>query len=179
MSVLVRLRWLDEHDRELDEAHKSRIRLRTLLRVLYSIKADFNEPELIAVIHATTPLLGQIVPYGPIERVTEYLRRNDLTPELCHSIRGFQAELREEMSEGQASIQSLRQTVHMVLWMDEWDPLDPARCWNECIRRDFRQMTGDRRLKWRAFLKHLRGNAPVRMPKGWASEARPHVMESR
>ena len=173
LSVLIRLRWLDEHDRELDEAHKSRMRLRTLLRVLYSLKADFTEPQLIAVVDATTPLLGRVVPYGPIERVTEYLKNHDLTPELCRSIRAFQSGLREEMSESQASMQSLRQTVHMLLWMDEWEPLDPTRCWSECIRRDFREMTGDGRLKWRALLKHLRGNAPVRMPKGWAKEARP------
>ena len=173
LSVLTRLRWLDEHDRELNEAHKSRIRLRMLLRVLYSIKAEFTEPQLRAVLDAATPLLGRIAPYGPVERVTEYLKKNDLTAELGRSLRAFQAALCEEMSESQASMQSLRQTLHMLLWMDEWEPLDPTRCWSECIRRDFRQMSGDCRLKWRAVLKHLRGNAPVRMPKSWANEAQP------
>ena len=173
MSVLARLQWLDQHDRELDQAHKSRMRVRSLLRVLYSLKADFTESELIAIIDATTPLLGRIVPYGPIERVAAYLKNNNLTPGLCQSIRRFQSGLREEMSESQASMQSLRQIIHILLWMDEWEPLDPTRCWSECIRRDFREMSGDRRINWRALLKHLRGNAPVRMPKGWANEARP------
>ena len=147
--------------------------LRGLLRVLYSVKADFTEAELIAVTDATTALLGRVAPYGPVERVTDYLKERDLTPELCRSIRAFQSRLRDEMSESQASMQSLRQTVHMLLWTDEWEPLDPTRYWSECVRRDFREMTGDRRLKWRVLLKHLRGNARVRMPKGWASQARP------
>ena len=34
-------------------------------------------------------------------------------------------------------------------------------------------MTGERRVRWRALLKHLRGNAPVRMPAGWARAAGP------
>src|SRR5690242_980353 len=38
-AVLERLRWLDEHDAELQNAHLARIRLTTLLRVLYTIKA--------------------------------------------------------------------------------------------------------------------------------------------
>jgi len=173
LSVLNRLRWLDEHDRELDDAHRSRSRLRTLLRVLYGVKAEFTEPELIEVIEKTTILLGRISPYGPIDRVSEYLKTNDLTPGLCRAMRDFQAGLREEMADSQASMQSLRQNLHMLLWMDEWDLLDPARCWSECIRRDFREMVGDRRIKWRALLKHLRGNAPGRMPNGWAKDARP------
>lgn len=171
LAVLRRLLWLDQHDTELTTAHLSRIRLTRLLRILYGIKAEFTEPDLIALIDATAPLLSRIAPDGPVERVTEHLKRNDLTPELCRSLRAFQAGLREEMSGSQASMQSLRQTLHMLLWMDEWEPLDPSRCWSECVRRDFREMTGERRVKWRALLKHLRGNAPVRMPKGWARDA--------
>jgi hypothetical protein len=170
-AVLHRLLWLDQHDAELDTAHLSRIRLTKLLRVLYAIKAEFTEPELIALIDATTPLLGRIAPYGPVERVAIYLLKNDLTQELCRALRAFRAGLREEMSESQTRMQSLRQQLHMLLWMDEWELLDPARCWSECVRRDFREMTGERRVKWRALLKHLRGNAPVRMPKGWARDA--------
>ena len=173
LAILRRLWWLTQHDAELDSAHLSRMRLAALLRVLYSVKAQFAEPELIAIFDATTPLLGRIAPYGPAERATEYLKSNDLTPELCRAVRTFQSGLRGEMSESQASMQSLRQTLHMLLWMDEWEPLDPARCWSECVRRDFREMSGNRRVKWRALLKHLRGNAPVRMPKGWAREAEP------
>ena len=172
-AVLQRLRWLDEHDAELENGHKARLRLASLLRVLHGIKAPYSEAELCALLDSTTILLGRIRPYGPVERVMEYLKTNDLTPELCRALRQFQANLREEMSESQAAMQSLRQCLHMLLWMDEWEPLDPARCWSECIRRDFRAMTGERRVQWRALLKHLRGNAPVRMPAGWARDAEP------
>jgi hypothetical protein len=172
-AVLERLAWLDEHDVELENAHLARLRLGTLLRVLYSIKAPYTEPELRALLDWTVPLLGRIAPYGPVECVVEYLKSNDLTPELCGSLRAFQANLREEMSISQASMQSLRQQLHMLLWLDEWEPLDPARCWSECVRRDFRTFSGERRRKWRALMKHLRGNAPVRMPVGWARQAEP------
>jgi hypothetical protein len=123
----------------------------------------------------TTPLLGRIAPYGPVERTVQYLQKNDLTPELCDALRRFQANLREEMSISQASMQSLRQQLHVLLWLDEWEPLNPTRCWSECIRRDLRLFVGERRVKWRALLKHIRGNTPVRMPAGWAREAEPLI----
>src|SRR5207245_3102085 len=44
-AVLERLRWLDEHDAELENAHLARIRLNTLIGVLYSIKAPYTEHE--------------------------------------------------------------------------------------------------------------------------------------
>lgn len=170
-AVLERLAWLDRHDAELENAHLARLRLGTLLRVLHNKKLPYTEPDLRILLDLTTPLLGRIAPYGPVERVVEYLKTNDLTPEVCRSLRNFQANLREEMSISQASMQSLRQQLHMLLWMDEWEQLDPTRCWSDCVRRDFRSMTGDRRVNWRALLKHLRGNAPVRMPAGWARQA--------
>jgi hypothetical protein len=170
-AVLRRMQWLDQHDAELENAHRARLRLVTLLRVLYTIKAPYTEPDLRLLLDLTIPLLGRIAPDGPVERVVEYLKENDLTPELCGALRHFQSSLREEMSGSQASMQSLRQCLHMLLWLDEWEPLDPARCWSECIRRDFRTMNGDRRVPWRALLKHIRGNAPVRMPAGWARPA--------
>jgi hypothetical protein len=171
--VLLRLAWLDQHDAELENAHLSRIRLTTLLRMLYSIKAPCTEPDLRRLLDLTVPLLGRIAPYGPVERVVEYIQTNDLTADLCRSLHNFQANLREEMSVSQASMQSLRQQLHMLLWLDEWEPLNPARCWSECIRRDLRAFDGERRVKWRGLLKHIHGNAPVRMPAGWARQAGP------
>ncbi|MBS1803178.1 MAG: hypothetical protein JST28_07400 [Acidobacteria bacterium] len=173
LAILCRMQWLGQHDADLDTAHLSRIRLVRLLRVLYTIKWPANEPELVSLVDATTPLLDRIAPFGPVERVGDYLRTGDLTPELCHALRTFQTALRDEGSGSQTSLQSLRQTLHMLLWMDEWEPLDPERCWSECVRRDFREMSGERRVKWRVLLKHLRGNAPVRMPKGWVKDATP------
>jgi hypothetical protein len=172
-AVLLRLTWLDHHDAELENAHLARMRLTTLLRVLYKFKAPYTEADLCRLLDLTVPLLGRIAPDGPVECVVEYLKSQDLTPALCTSLRRFQSSLREEMSTGQAAMQSLRQQLHMLLWLDEWEPLDPARCWSECVRRDFRSFSGERQAKWRSLLKHLRGNAPVRMPAGWARQAEP------
>jgi hypothetical protein len=99
----------------------------------------------------------------------EYIQENDLTPELCQSLHNFQANLREVGSV--ASMQSLRQRLHTLLFMDEWEPLNPSKCWSESIRRDFRAMEGERKKHWRRLLKHIRGNAPKRMPPAWAREA--------
>jgi len=173
VAVLRRLTWLDQHDAELETAHLARMRLTTLLRVLYKFKAPYTEADLCRLLDLTIPLLGRIAPYGPVECVVEYLKSNDVTSALCSSLRGFQSSLRQEMSSGQAAMQSLRQQLHMLLWLDEWEPLDPARCWSECVRRDFRGFSGERQRRWRSLLKHLRGNAPVRMPAGWASQAEP------
>jgi hypothetical protein len=170
-AVLRRLRWLDLHDSELDKAHEPRTRLRPLLRGLYKIKVTYTEPQIRTLLDLTVPLLGRIEPYGPVELVGDHLKSNDLTPELCGSLRTFQQSLREEMSINQASMTSLRQQLHMLLWLDEWDPLDPARCWSECVRRDFREFSGERRMKWRALFKHFKGNAPVNMPPAWGREA--------
>src|SRR4051812_13537957 len=172
-AVLGRLTWLDQHDAELENAHLARMWFITLLRVLYKFKAPYTEADLCRLLDLTIPLLGRIAPYGPVECVVEYLKSNDLTLALCSSLRHFQRSLRGEMSSGQAAMQSLRQQLHMLLWLDEWEPLDPAHCWSECVRRDFRGISGERQQRWRALLKHLRGNAPVRMPAGWARQAEP------
>jgi hypothetical protein len=108
-------------------------------------------------------------PSGPVDYVMEYMKDNDLTPELCQSLHNFQANLHEYGSA--ASMQSVRQRLHTLLFMDEWEPLNPEKCWSESIRRDFRAMESDRKAKWRRLLKHIRGNAPKRMPRSWAQEA--------
>ncbi len=168
-AILRRLAWLYQHDAELETAHVSRLRLLQLLRVLYTRKLPCTEPDLRMMLDLTVPLLDAIAPDGPVDYVMEYLKQSDLTPELCASLRNFQASLSDGNS--QASMQSLRQRLHTLLWMDEWDPIDPKRCWSECIRSDFRTMTGERHAKWRRLLKNIRGNLPVRMPASWAKEA--------
>jgi hypothetical protein len=174
-ALLSRLTWLREHDADLKNAHVARLLFVRMLRVLYTRKLPCAEPDLRMMLDLTTPLLDAIAPDGPVDYVTEYLKQNDLTPELCHSLRNLQANLIEVGS--QASMQSLRQRLHMLLWLDEWEPLNPARCWSECVRRDFRAMTGDRRIRWRRLLKHIRGNVPPRMPAGWARVAETHLTE--
>ena len=176
-AVLRRLAWLFDHDAELANAHIARLRLTQLLRVLYTVKLPCTEADLRMMLDLTTPLLGRIAPDGPLAYVAAYLKGEDLTPELCQRLREFASHLREEMSCGQASMQSIRQTLHVVLWLDEWEPLDPARCWSEIVRRDFRAMVGVRRAAWRRLLKQIRGNAPTRMPAGWVRDAEARLNE--
>src|SRR5262249_15923916 len=146
-AVLQRMAWLVAHDAELDTGHVARRRLATLIGSLHEMKAAYDAPALCRLLDLTVPLLGRIAPYAPGERGGEYLKQGDLTPELCAALRGYQANLREEMSINAASILSLRQHLHVLLWLDEWDPMNPAQCWSECVRRDFRAMTGDRRAR--------------------------------
>ena len=170
-AILRRLTWLREHDTELQNAHVDRLRLVRLLRVLYSMKLPCTERDLCALLDLTAPLLVAISPEGPVEYVLAFTRANDLTPALCVSLHNFDAALREEKLGAQASLQSLRQTLHVLLWLDEWERLDPSRCWSECVRRDLRAMTGERQSAWRRLLYHIRGNAPKNMPAGWARDA--------
>ena len=132
-------------------------------------KLKYTEAELRAMLDSMTPMLDHIPPDGPIDHVMEYIKENDLTPELCESLHRFQENLREYGSV--ASMQSLRQRLHTLLFMDEWEPLKPSKCWSESIRRDFRAMEGERKNHWRRLLKHIRGNAPKRMPRSWARAA--------
>ncbi|HKR62058.1 MAG TPA: hypothetical protein VJS64_20385 [Pyrinomonadaceae bacterium] len=168
-AILRRLTWLLVHDHELRNAHVARLMLERLLRVMYTRKLPCNETDLRTMLDLTVPLLERIAPDGPVDCVMEYIRDNDLTPELCRSLHDFQEHLIQQGSV--MTMQSLRQRLHTLLWMDEWEPLNPAKCWSESIRRDFRSMTGDRRQHWRRLLKHIRGNAPQRMPDSWAREA--------
>jgi hypothetical protein len=168
--ILKRYAWLREHDAELPDAHVARLKLVKLLPVLYSVKKlPSTEADLRMMLDLSTPLLNYIPPDGPVDHVMEYIKDNDLTPELCQSLHNFQSNLREYGSV--ASMQSLRQRLHTLLFMDEWEPLKPSKCWSEAIRRDFRAMTGERKEHWRSLLKHIRGNAPKRMPDAWAKEA--------
>jgi len=168
-AVLRRITWLHQHDAELDDGHLSRIKLVKLLRLFYTRKLPCTESDLRMMLDLTAPLFDLIAPDGPVDYVMEYVKENDLTPELCRSLREYQENLVPQGSV--ASMQSLRQRLHTLLWMDEWEPLDVARCWSECIRRDFRAMTGERKKHWRRLLKHIRGNAPQHMPASWAREA--------
>src|SRR5579862_3836884 len=73
-ATLQRITWLDQHDDELQNAHLARMRLTTLLRVLYSIKAPFTDVNLRTLLDLSVPLLGRIAPYGPVELVVDYLK---------------------------------------------------------------------------------------------------------
>ena len=169
-ATLERYTYLRQHDAEISDAHLQRLKLVDLLRTLYTVKKlPCTEAELRMMLDLTVPLFDYIDPDGPIDYVMEYIKDNDLTSELAKSLHNFQANLPQVGSV--ASMQSLRQRLHTLLFMDEWEPLNPAKCWSETIRRDFRAMGGERKIKWRRLLKHIRGNAPQIMPPSWEREA--------
>jgi hypothetical protein len=168
-AILRRLTSLWARDREIGDGHLSRRRLIDLLRLLYRMKLPLGDADLRMMLDLTAPLLDRIGPEGPVEYVMAYLRDGDLTRELAQSLRAFDTHFRRETGTS-ASLQTIRQNLHVLLWLDEWEPLDPARCWSEVVRRDLRTMEGERRVHWRRLLTHIRGNAPVRMPASWASD---------
>src|SRR5215471_10195465 len=173
-AILRRYTWLCDHDREVPDGHVSRRGLIDLLRVFYRMKLPLGEADLRMMLDLTGPLLDRIGPEGPVEYVMGYLQEGELTQPLAASLRAFEGHFRSKAGTG-ASLQTIGQSLHVLLWLDEWAPLEPSRCWSEAIRRDFRAMTGERRAKWRHLLTHIRGNAPVRMPAGWASGAEAHL----
>ena len=174
-AILRRLIWLREHDAELRQGHIARIKLVQLLRVLYTRKFPCTESQLRTMLDLTVPLLNEIAPDGPVDFVMEYIKENDLNPELCKSLHNFQTHLIQVGSV--ASMQSLRQRLYTLLFMDEWEPLNPLKCWSESIRRDFRMMKDERRARWRKLLKHIRGNAPQIVPPSWKNEAERRLAE--
>jgi len=170
IEALRRYTWLREHDAELPDAHIARLKLKRLLLGLHTVKKlPCTEADLRMMLDLTVPLMGSISAEGPLDHVMEYIRTNDLTPELCHSLHEFQTHLTPQCAV--ATEQALRQRLYTLLWMDEWDPLNLSQCWSESIRRDFRAMEGERKAKWRRLLKHIRGNAPKNMPASWMREA--------
>jgi hypothetical protein len=173
-AIYQRIGWIDAHRDELSEPARWQAALARLAKFLYRGKLPFSEPDLRALLqaHRTCHALWF---EGPEERVQEYLESGDLTPELCAELRrfqsAFQAELRQTKYTGQAGLQAAQRHLQMLLWHDEWDDLDLAACWSEIIRRDYRAMTGERRARWKALLRHIGGNAPVKPPKNWIKEA--------
>jgi hypothetical protein len=169
--IMRRYAWLREHDAELPDAHIARTKLAKLLLVLYSVKKlPCTEADLRMMLDLHTPLLRYIFPEGPVEHVMEYIKENDLTPELCQSLHSFQAKL-GKYGTSAASLQTIRQCLFTLLFMDEWDAIEPSKCWSEAIRRDFRAMKGNRKEHWRRLLKHIRGNVHRPLESAWATEA--------
>src|SRR5262249_44779755 len=109
----------------------------------------------------------------PVARVAEYFATRDLTPQLCAAVRARRDRYRDGIGQRYKPIdvQSQLQLLDMLLWHDETDALDPAACWSERVRHDFRAMTGERKTHWRALLRHIRGDAGSKPPKPWMKEA--------
>jgi len=169
-----RIGWIAEHERELSEPRHWQKFLAQLARNLYSPALPFEEADLVTLLVGHRKY-GALWSFGPEELLVAFLETHDLSPELAAELRRFQAELKGVPGgmkyQSQASYQVATQHVHMLLWHDENDPLDPSRCWSDSVRRDFRAMEGARRAHWKSLFRHIKGNAPAKPAKGWLKEA--------
>ena len=170
-AVLRRVAWLHEHNAELEHAHLARLRLRALVRVLYSIKAPVTEAQLRTLLDLTTPLLGRMEPFGPVERAVDDFQDQDLTPAL-----EFPAELSGRFSprafDRQGGPPVAEPAVgHAALVRRMGTAGSGAVLERMCSPRRSRADRGAAREMGRPA-QHIRGNAPTRMPAGWAREAK-------
>jgi hypothetical protein len=109
----------------------------------------------------------------PVGRVAEYFASRELTPDACAALRRRREALKARIGRdyGHVDVQSELQLLDMLLWHDEMEPLELAACWSERVRRDRRAMSGERRQRWQALLRHIRGDAGSKPPKPWIKEA--------
>jgi hypothetical protein len=144
-----------------------RWRLISVLYHLYALQLPFTASEMCRLIdsgHGSAP---------PISRLVEYFRSHDLSPEACAALRrqrdAYTARIGRDYRH--VDVQNDLQLLDMLLWHDEWDEIDPAACWSERVRCDYRAMSGDRRRRWMALLRHIRGDAGSKPAKPWIKEA--------
>ena len=134
---------------------------------LYSPKLPFAAADLVAIVAATGASSALVVRTrrtpGHLRRSPRYPGRN--SPSRCV----LQAELKGDPGskkfQNESSHQVAAQHVHMLLWHDENDALDPSRCWSEAVRGDC-EHDRDRRADWKSLFRHIKGNAPAKPPRG-------------
>src|SRR5579864_1595922 len=164
-AIHARIAWIVSEERSLSEPRRWQEFLAQLARNLYAPNLPFEEADLIRILegHRRYSMLWS---FGPEELVGAFLAMRDLSPALANELRRFQAELKGGSGQGkyqnQASYQSAAQQVHMMLWHDEGDALDPARCWSDLVRGDLRAMPGPRKAAWKTLFRHIKGNAPAK-----------------
>ena len=172
-AIHARIAWIVEHEGELSEPRRWQDFLAQLARNLYAPSLPFEPSDFVLMLdgHRRYQALWS---FGPEELLVAYLDTHDLTLALGAALRRFQAELQGMPGgmkyQSQASYQIAAAHVHMLLWHDEEDPLDPRRCWSDIVRADFRAMSGDRKARWKALLRHIKGNAPAKPAKSWVKE---------
>ena len=166
-AALDRAGWIDEHAGEISNPGEWRTRLGNVLYHLYGLRLPFSSPEMCRLIESGN---GKAPPVG---RVAEYFQDHDLTPQLCIVLRRWREIYKANIGHKyrHVDVQYEMQVLDMLLWHDEGDELDLAACWSERVRRDYRVMEGDRRRRWQALLRHLRGDAGAKPPKPWVKEA--------
>lgn len=170
MTACERVLWIREHADEIAQATEWARRVWTICYHLYSLRLPFTASEMCQLID--TPHAEP-----PVGRVVEYFHEHGLTPQLCAALRKWREVYRSGIGNGyrHVDVQNELQLLDMMLWHDEWDEVVPAACWSERIRRDFRNMRGERQQAWRALLHHIRGDAGSKPPKLWVKQAENHL----
>ncbi|MBV9583264.1 MAG: hypothetical protein JO213_00080 [Alphaproteobacteria bacterium] len=173
-AIHTRIAWIAEHEAELSEPFRWQTFLAQLARNLYSPSLPFEEADLIALLKGHREHRG-LWSFGPEELLVAFIESHDLSPALADELRRYQAGLAggagKMKYQNQSGYQVAVAHIHLLLWHDEHDPLDPARCWSDIARRDLRSMGEAQRAAWKALFRHIKGNAPVRPAKGWITEA--------
>jgi hypothetical protein len=175
-----RIAWIASEERALSEPRRWQEFLAQLVRNVYAPSLPFEEADLIRLLegHRRYSMLWS---FGPEELLGAFLATRDLSPALANELRRFQAELKGGSGQGkyqrEASYQSAVQQVHMMLWRDEGDALDLARCWSDLVRGDLRAMEGARKAAWKALFRHIKGNAPAKPSPSWRKEAEKRLAE--
>src|SRR5215469_5274783 len=144
-AIHARIAWIASEARALSEPGRWQEFLAQLARSLYAPNLPFEEADLIRMVEGHRRYVA-LWSFGAEELVGAFLATHDLSPDLGNELRRFQAELKGGGGQGrylsQASYQSAAQQVHMMLWHDEGDALDPTRCWSDLVRGDLRAMVG-------------------------------------
>jgi hypothetical protein len=173
-AIHARIAWIAEHDSELSEPRRWQDFLAQLARNLYAANLPFAAEDLITMLEGHRKHCA-LWSFGPEEMLVAYLETHDLSSTLAAELRRFYADLKGAPGgmkyQNQAGYQSALQQVHMLLWHDESDPLDPSRCWSDRVRGELRAMSGARQASWKALLRHIKGNSPAKPAKAWLKEA--------
>ena len=166
------LRGLQNTSASLPRSRRWQNFLAQLAGNLYSPSLPLTAEDLIALLEGHRRHLA-LWSFGPEELLVAFVETHGLPAELAAELRRFQAGLTGLPGgmkyQNQAGYQVAVQHVHLLLWHDESDPLDPSR--GEAVRRDLRAMRGARRTNWTALFRHIKGNAPAKPAKSWLKEA--------
>ena len=167
-ALFERLEWLREH-------HPDSQCFGPLRDVAYAIekwKLDPTHGDLLHILDETGKLAGHANTYAPMPHLMAYVAEHGLTRELSAAIREYRRRHDEaKVYVNQVSLQLFNSRMDMLAWRDEWDSIDPNKCWSQRIRSDFRSMAGSDREHWRRFLYSIEGDEGVRPAPKWLEEA--------
>jgi hypothetical protein len=171
-ALLERMSWLADNN----PASQCWSPMRGLAERIEKWTLSLSESDLIDLLERTAEVKGVTAPHTPMPHLLEYVEEHGLTPELSAAIRTFRDRVWEQSyTPNQVSLQLFRSRLDMLLWRDEWNAVDPKRCWSEQVRGDFRSMRGAERENWRRLLYSIHGDEGVRPAPRWLDSANSRI----